>query len=153
MSYARVTGVNVHRDAIVVPVMDAVDPDPKWEYTDLAGHVHRWVDRAVPTVKRVVDYTYWCSLCSDEHESTHEECRECGEWIVPAVVHRGPHTVTVPGMLDVTVDVLIEYAAGITESKRLVPRTLEEAEAIEQLMRHGHREAIVDYLSEIGLLS
>lgn len=148
----RVVNANVRRDPIVGWALDAIDPDPTWSYTDLAGHAHRWIERIVPTLVRVVDGHYWCELCRDEHETDHEECRECGEWIVPEVIHRGPHSFTVPGMLEAWVEVEITHAPGLTEAKIVVPRTSEEAEAIEQLAHAGNGAALIEYLRERDLL-
>lgn len=62
-------------------------PDENWTYTDQHGHEHRY-DDGYPTLIQVVDETYWCPDCNDEHEKTHLECRECGEHINPGL--RGP---------------------------------------------------------------
>lgn len=57
--------------------------DDTWRYTDRAGHEHTWDENAYPTLTWVVDSTYWCADCSDEHEDGHYECRLCGERITP----------------------------------------------------------------------
>jgi hypothetical protein len=155
--------VNLRREPIRVDSLDEVVADDSWSYTDLAGHTHQWVPwtettKRVPTLKRVVTGSHWCELCHDEHEDSHLECVACGEWIVPAVEHLGPTTSWLAGMLEVDVDVTIEHAPGVTESKRIVPRTLEEAEAVAALFEVAMRRneppsGLVAYLRENGLLS
>lgn len=60
-------------------------PDPKWRVTDLVGHEHYYKD-GYPTLKTVVDETYWCADCRDEHDREHLECIECGEHIKPKTI-------------------------------------------------------------------
>lgn len=62
-------------------------PDETWSYIDRQGHGHRY-DNGYPTLVEVVDRTYWCADCNDEHQDTHLECRICGESIEPGM--RGP---------------------------------------------------------------
>lgn len=61
---------------------DLPRPDPNWRFTDAQGHEHyRDTDGEYPTLRTVVDETYWCSDCNDEHTDTHLECAICGETI------------------------------------------------------------------------
>jgi hypothetical protein len=64
-------------------------PDRSWRYTDRESHEHYWQD-GYPTLTRVVDETYWCADCGDEHTESHLECPLCGEHIEPGTV--GPST-------------------------------------------------------------
>jgi hypothetical protein len=67
-------------------------PNERWTYTDRQGHEHRYSRRAAgdyyPTLVWVVDETYWCEDCRDEHTDGHYECAICGEHITPRL--RGP---------------------------------------------------------------
>lgn len=76
--------------------------DQNWRFTDAAGHEHRWVagsepDMPYPTLKRVVDSTYWCDGCREEHDEAHLECRLCGEAIEPGMVGPEPFRKFIPG--------------------------------------------------------
>lgn len=63
-------------------------PDPKWTYTDHAGHPHAYgtdgtaADR-YPTLVLWTSEPYWCSDCDDEHTDSWFECPLCGEKITP----------------------------------------------------------------------
>lgn len=69
------------------------EADPAWRYTDRQGHEHApevYTDqggvkrvRDWPSLVSVVEETYWCDECNDEHERRHRECRICGEQIEP----------------------------------------------------------------------
>jgi hypothetical protein len=62
-------------------------PDERWTYTDRAGHEHRYDKQApgdyYPTLSWVIDETYYCPDCHDEHTEGHWECPQCGERITP----------------------------------------------------------------------
>jgi hypothetical protein len=62
-------------------------PDPAWNYTDEAGHVHRWdlALKKVHTLKYVVDRVipHCCDGDYWETEEGHQECIDCGEHIEP----------------------------------------------------------------------
>jgi hypothetical protein len=60
-------------------------PDQNWRYTDHQRHEHYWQD-GYPTLVEVVDRTYWCPDCADEHTDTHLECPLCHEVIVPGLL-------------------------------------------------------------------
>lgn len=62
-------------------------PDEDWTYTDRAGHEHRYAD-GYPTLTWIIDESYWCEDCGDEHTEGHYECPLCGEHITPGL--RGP---------------------------------------------------------------
>jgi hypothetical protein len=72
-------------------------PDPKWRYTDARGHKHHREASEWPTLRWVVDRTYWCETCLDEHGEGHYECRKCGEHIEPGMVMEPPATKFIPG--------------------------------------------------------
>jgi hypothetical protein len=87
--------LEVWTDMVDVSTMSG--PDKGWRFTDAHGHEHRYVEAAwpYPTLTEVIDATYWCADCHDEHEDAHLECRICGEHIRPGL--RGPRTESVPG--------------------------------------------------------
>ncbi len=83
-----------------IPVWYLSDIDGGWRFTDAAGHLHHCEYDAAdhyPTLTRVVEETYWCENCGDEHEASRLECRQCGEAIAPGT--------TGPG---------VKYVSGIT---------------------------------------
>lgn len=59
--------------------------DPDWRYIDKEGHLHALVAKEWPTLTWVVDRTYWCDSCNDEHQEGHYECNICGETIEPGM--------------------------------------------------------------------
>jgi len=65
-------------------------PDSKWQFTDAAGHEHYRGDHSYPTLKTVVDRTYWCEGCRDKHTETHLACKLCDESIEPSTVPPNP---------------------------------------------------------------
>lgn len=71
-------------------------PDKSWRYTDQQGHEHYWRD-GWPTLTRVVDETYWCGECNDEHHDTHLECRVCHETIEPGTTGPSGFREFIPG--------------------------------------------------------
>lgn len=73
-------------------------PDTRWTFTDANGHRHRYEDGAYPTLVRVVDETYWCPDCNEDHEVTHLGCRECGERIEPGMVGPSGFRESIPGL-------------------------------------------------------
>jgi hypothetical protein len=71
--------------------------DKDWTYTDRHGHSHRY-DRGYPTLTWVVEYTYWCDTCQDEHDEGHYECPLCGEHITPGMAGPDRFRRYIPGM-------------------------------------------------------
>lgn len=89
-------------EPVTVNTLGGPAPDPDWTFTDAEGHEHRAYpgdsDKPTwPTLKWVVDRTYWCEDCRDEHEEGHYACAICGEAIEPGMVRKGPETLTRPG--------------------------------------------------------
>lgn len=83
-------------------------PDPRWTYTDQAGHEHHY-SNGYPTLRYVVDGSHWCDgteglynhdphLAVDEY---HYECQQCGEVIEPRLVPGG-YPQSIPGMISAT---------------------------------------------------
>ena len=75
--------VNVQADTIEVTQMR--EPDHKWEFTDAAGHEHKWRmfehgSAAIETCK-IEDY-----LNEDGTLALRYVCAECGEVIIPKYV-------------------------------------------------------------------
>ena len=60
-------------------------PDERWTYTDHHGHEHYRRDGGYPTLTWIVDETYWCGDCDEEHTEGHWECSICGERIEPGI--------------------------------------------------------------------
>ena len=87
----------------IIPVHYLSDIDANWRYTDAHGHEHYCDYGAAdhyPTLREVLDETYWCGDCGDEHELSHLECRQCGEKIRPGTT--GPGVTYIPGMITYT---------------------------------------------------
>jgi hypothetical protein len=82
---SRVSGADwtLTFDADVIDVTPCSEPDPDWAYTDPQGHVHAWVDGALPTVKSVVVGVYWCPGCHEQHEDVETQCRQCDAPVEP----------------------------------------------------------------------
>lgn len=76
-------------------------PDPDWRYVDQQGHEH-YRDNShpasYPTLVAVVDETYWCEDCGDEHTRSHWECATCGEIIEPGVLDPSTFVEYRPGL-------------------------------------------------------
>lgn len=80
------------------------EADPAWRYRDQASHKHApetYTDaggtdrvRSWPTLTQVVDETYWCEDCQEEHERSHMECPLCSETITPG--RRAARAVVIP---------------------------------------------------------
>lgn len=86
--------------------MGGSEADPDWVFTDGAGHEHRRVGRAVPTLVTVQDTPGgWCHDCQDEHEGdSHQECAQCREEVRPGTRFRAPGMVMIPGMSEYRID-------------------------------------------------
>jgi hypothetical protein len=74
---------------------DLPEPDPDWASTDHHGHQHHYDKDALaagrhyyPTLEWVIDETFWCDDCGDEHTEGHWQCPLCGEAVTPGL--RGP---------------------------------------------------------------
>lgn len=75
------------------------EPDPAWRYTDKAGHEHYRYEHGpepYPTLAWVVDQTYYCPDCRDDHEEGHYECPVCCEHVAPGTRSAQPYSV--PGL-------------------------------------------------------
>ena len=91
-------------EAELIDVSSALPyPDEAWTYTDQHDHKHRYKRTGpgtyYPTLTWVVDETYWCEECGDEHAEGHWECPLCGEHITPGL--KGPDRFPrkIPGMV------------------------------------------------------
>ena len=67
---------------------DSYKPDLGWVLRDDMGHIHKWENGVVPTLKTVVDERI--ERCEDgdtwEEIISHRECALCGQHIVPGYV-------------------------------------------------------------------
>lgn len=103
-------------DIFVRPTGGPVE-DPDWRFTDAAGHKHRGASR--DTTRWVVDRTYWCEDCQDEHEEGHLECKLCGEQIEPGMIPSSTTPKHLPGRKTYFIDGVAatkeqaEAAAGV----------------------------------------
>lgn len=70
---------------VIAFTSNAPSRDPDWTYTDKRGHEHHYEGGLYPTLRWVVDETYWCDDCQEDHEDGHYECPECGEHIEPGM--------------------------------------------------------------------
>jgi len=100
----------VERDLLEVTSLHR--PDPTWQYTDAAGHVHQWhtgrivatsyrpdVHYHIPTLVLIVDVP-----ATEEYPAaTHHECRQCGETIEPGY-RADDHTQYIGGTMRYYVD-------------------------------------------------
>jgi hypothetical protein len=76
---------------VIEVTSNGMRPDPKWRFTDAHGHEHyRADDGTCPTLVNVVDDTYWCFDCDDEHTDSHLGCAICGEEIKPGLLPPSP---------------------------------------------------------------
>jgi len=127
-------------------------PDPRWTYTDHAGHRHAYgadgpaPDR-YPTLVLRESEPYWCPDCEDEHTDTWFECPLCGEKITPGTfVDTSPKYIS--GFTSHLIDgepvteaegkaLLAEIQAASEERKqrRELEQAQEKARAAEQAMR------------------
>lgn len=124
------------------------DLDRNWTYTDTAGHRHHCDYHApdhYPTLRVVVDRTYWCEDCHDEHEDSHLECRQCGETIRPG--HTGPGTICVPGLQGFTLNgypVTKEQAAGLVAGDITAKQLLLSGEWPVQHVQRDYRGCVIN---------
>lgn len=80
-------------------------PDPRWTYTDHAGHDHAYgtKDDPYPTLVERQSEPYWCEECHDEHTDTWLECPQCGEKITPGT-YIDPSPKYIPGLTTYRID-------------------------------------------------
>ncbi|MGX1632739.1 hypothetical protein ACWGUL_01575 [Streptomyces albidoflavus] len=127
-------------------------PDPRWTYTDHAGHHHAYgadgpAAVRYPSLILRESEPYWCSDCDDEHTDEWFECPLCGEKITPGTfVDSSPRYIS--GFTSYLIDgepVTEEEGKALLEEIRVSSeeqersRTLEQAQqkarAAEQAMR------------------
>lgn len=97
IEYDEPVRIHVEVEQITVDTMGGPSPDPDWHYTDHHGHPHLRIGDEWPTLRWVVDRTYFCEDCQDEHEEGHWECVRCHEHIAPGTVHRPAQRLYRPG--------------------------------------------------------
>lgn len=119
MELVKDINIHYHVDHVPIPSLGP-SPDKRWTYIDAAGHQHRYTDDSkvgyagghYPTLKWVVDETYWCADCNDEHEDGHTECVMCGEHISPGMVYNQLFVPTIPGQTDARVQLVKQSYDG-----------------------------------------
>jgi hypothetical protein len=69
---------------------NAVLPAPRWVAIDPAGHEHRWVDGALPTLRADKRHVPCDGTCGnwdcDGYPETVHHCRECGAAVEPGYI-------------------------------------------------------------------
>jgi hypothetical protein len=123
--------------------------DPDWRYTDKQGHGH-YYDRSTPTyyptLVTVVDGTYWCDTCREEHEETHLECPICGETVVPGTRPPSAFREFVPGPAEYFLD-------GVPISperyRELMEQRQAEAEAEQTAKRDAKAERVAAAMAKL----
>lgn len=127
-------------------------PDPRWAYTDHAGHHHAYgsggpATERYPTLVLRESEPYWCPDCQDEHTDSWLECPLCGEMIAPGTyVDRSPRYIN--GLTNYLIDgtpvseeegkALLEEIRAASEEQerqRALEQAREKARAAEQAMR------------------
>lgn len=78
--------------------------DPDWTYIDHNKHLHTLAKGLWPTLTWIIDETYWCTTCGDEHANGHWECRECGERIEPGMIGPSGHVEKIRGLTSYYLD-------------------------------------------------
>lgn len=129
--------IDVQTERIEVTSL-APRPDPSWEYTDHQGHVHRWVDGEVPTLRWVEDGVELIDDGDgyfDEEPYGHDECAVCGEHIEPGLMAPPPYREFMPGYRTVTVT---------TPDGRQVVLTNEQADALSRAGTIESAERLLD---------
>ncbi len=127
-------------------------PDPRWTYTDHAGHRHAYgargpVTQMYPTLALRESEPYWCNDCDDEHTDRWYECPLCGEKIEPGTfVDTSPQYIS--GYTSYLIDgepvteaegkallAEIQAAGEERQRERKLEQAQEKAQAAEQAMR------------------
>lgn len=100
-THLAVNGLSFEVDTDVIEVTTcAPSRDPKWSYTDPAGHVHRYIEKEVrgrteyvypDSIKWVEDEPEVCDCCGHEEDGGggHWECVECGAHVKPGLTFPG----------------------------------------------------------------
>lgn len=102
----RMPTLETDTEVVEYRTLGGPEPDPDWTYTDKAGHQHHYTKDYPhwPTLKWILDRTYWCESCQDDHEEGHWACAICEEEIKPGEVNRAPRTISRPGRITYLVD-------------------------------------------------
>ena len=96
----------------------SLQPDKRWQYTDKAGHEHRWGE-GYPTLRWVSEMN-WCHECQDDHDTGFYECPLCFEHITPGQTSDLPVRI-IPGLTTTHVE---------TADGRQIPLAAEDIERI-----------------------
>ena len=104
-----VVSVDVETESIDITSISDMKPDPKWEFTDAAGHYHAYTDKGeTPTLEQVGE-DYWCQDCNDHHTDYTTQCTLCGEEVNPRRIETGgTFKKSMPGRTTWTMRVLSE---------------------------------------------
>lgn len=98
--------LEITTEMVDVTSIHAMKPDPKWTFTDAAGHRHyRSEDETggpYPTLMWKPDMVH-CADCHEDHDEGFLVCTQCGERVQPGFVSDpGPHLI--PGLRSYTID-------------------------------------------------
>lgn len=102
MTGVSITSYTWHQDVIEFDSSLEVS-DPRWRYTDAAGHVHSALSDSWTTER---GEEAWCSSCCDFHGEIGSWCTECGEELHPSTVPMG--AAFIPGLQSITVEGVAE---------------------------------------------
>lgn len=88
MNESTVTGAfgTLRMEQDLIPIdTNLPQPDKNWRHTDSHDHDHSWQEGPdhYPTLEWIVDDTWWCTDCEDDHQDGHWACRLCGEEVTP----------------------------------------------------------------------
>ena len=79
MAIRKIDNRTFRMERDVMEVTPLAKPDDDWEFTDSVGHLHRWQNGRLPSLKEIID----CSADGEYPALTHMECERCGETIAP----------------------------------------------------------------------
>lgn len=74
--------LEVNTDQIYAPSLGGQERDPNWRFVDSHGHVHTYQNQE-KMWEWVVDYSYWCDFCRDDHDAGEFRCKHCGDEVTP----------------------------------------------------------------------
>jgi dsDNA-binding SOS-regulon protein len=80
--------VNRHQNAMY-SLGPSYEADESWKVLDSNGHLHAWLGKELPTLKKVIDQGAVELYDDYVPEESHYECVLCGEHIEPALKRMG----------------------------------------------------------------
>lgn len=81
---AGATSISVQTDTDLIDATLQSESDPAWEFTDRAGHIHKWTKSGtLPTLDEVIDAYGWSDSGEEYVSASHYECKKCRDVVVP----------------------------------------------------------------------